>query len=213
VRLAPDEEIEISVPQTPQSRICKYTSAIHSRLPGVACLALQTESLGTTCRYQRSCLDCLTSDEEYSAMSFHATNPAVSPPLPTPDRPEESQNRKRHPCVLCQQRKVKCDRSDPCANCVKARVECVSPTTLPPRRRKKRFPEAELLARLRKYEDHLRSYGADIDAINAEGPNAGLQSASTTTPTIKISTSPLDGATPEPIKSLSIRRSLKNVEK
>jgi hypothetical protein len=37
---------------------------------------------------------------------------------------------------------------------------------MPPRRRKKRFPEAELLARLRRYEEHLRSYGADIDAIN-----------------------------------------------
>jgi Fungal Zn(2)-Cys(6) binuclear cluster domain len=146
-------------------------------------------------------------------MSSNATNPAVPPPFPTSDRPEESQNRRKHPCILCQQRKVKCDRIDPCANCVKARVECVSPTTLPPRRRKKRFPEAELLARLRKYEDHLRSYGADIDAINAEGPNSGPQPVSTTTPIIKISTSPLESSAPEPARSLSIRRSLKNVEK
>lgn len=36
------------------------------------------------------------------------------------------------------------------------------------RRRKKRFPEAELLARIKRYEDQLRKYGADIDAINAE---------------------------------------------
>lgn len=39
---------------------------------------------------------------------------------------------------------------------------------MPPKKRKKRFPEAELLARLRKYEAHLRNYGADIDAINRE---------------------------------------------
>lgn len=32
--------------------------------------------------------------------------------------------------------------------------------------RKKRFPEAELLDRLRLYEAALRSYGADIDTIN-----------------------------------------------
>jgi Fungal Zn(2)-Cys(6) binuclear cluster domain len=150
-------------------------------------------------------------------MSFNATNPSpnpnVSPPSSTSGATEGSQSRRKHPCVLCQQRKVKCDRSDPCANCVKARVECVSPTTLPPRRRKKRFPEAELLARLRKYEDHLRRYGADIDAINREGPTTGPPSHPTINPTNK--TSPLDN-TPlklEPIRSLSIRRSIKHLEK
>jgi hypothetical protein len=33
--------------------------------------------------------------------------------------------------------------------------------------RKRRFPEAELLARLRRYEAVLKSYGADIDRINS----------------------------------------------
>ncbi|PVH78804.1 hypothetical protein DL98DRAFT_572886 [Cadophora sp. DSE1049] len=89
-------------------------------------------------------------------------------PAKTPSRGTLDGTRK-HPCVLCQQRKVKCDRNEPCANCVKARVDCISPSTLPPKKRKKRFPEAELLARLRRYEDHLRAYGADIDAINAGG--------------------------------------------
>jgi len=148
-------------------------------------------------------------------MSFHATaNPTVSSLLSSPDRPEDAHIRRKHPCVLCQQRKVKCDRTDPCANCVKARVECVSPTTLPPRRRKKRFPEAELLARLRKYEQHLRSYGADIEAINAEGPNASLPSNTSSAPSVKVSPSPqVDSTITDPIRSLSIRRSLKNVEK
>jgi hypothetical protein len=72
-------------------------------------------------------------------------------------------------CVRCQQRKVKCDKREPCSCCIKARVECTSLASLPPRRRKKRFPEAELLARLRRYEEVLRSYGADIDAINNDG--------------------------------------------
>ena len=35
-----------------------------------------------------------------------------------------------------------------------------------PRPRKKRFPEAELLARIKRYEAALKSYGADIDSIN-----------------------------------------------
>ncbi|RFU24475.1 hypothetical protein B7463_g11863, partial [Scytalidium lignicola] len=75
---------------------------------------------------------------------------------------------KKHPCVLCQQRKVKCDRNEPCANCNRIGVECIPASTLPPRRRKRRFPEAELLARLQRYERHLKSYGANIDAINRE---------------------------------------------
>lgn len=75
---------------------------------------------------------------------------------------------RKHPCVLCQRRKVKCDRKDPCGNCNKSGVECVPASTLP-RKRKRRFAEAELLARLRRYERHLKRYGADIDAINREG--------------------------------------------
>lgn len=102
------------------------------------------------------------------AMS-ESTVHTAQPPPPRGGSPDASHNRRKHPCVLCQQRKVKCDRNEPCNNCTRARVECISPSTLPPKRRKKRFPEAELLARLRKYEDHLRGYGADIDAINGGG--------------------------------------------
>ena len=58
-------------------------------------------------------------------------------------------------CVLCQKRKVKCQRSFPCANCVKSRAQCV-PATLAPRRRKRKLPTRALLDRLREYEDLLR---------------------------------------------------------
>ncbi|KAH7417597.1 hypothetical protein BKA64DRAFT_304066 [Cadophora sp. MPI-SDFR-AT-0126] len=129
-------------------------------------------------------------------------------PAKTPSRGASDATRK-HPCVLCQQRKVKCDRNEPCANCVKARMECISPTTLPPKKRKKRFPEAELLARLRRYEDHLRAYGADIDAINAGGivplpvpaaksPHDGAEAAD---PTASVD---------QHMRSVAIRRALKH---
>lgn len=58
-------------------------------------------------------------------------------------------------CVLCQQRKVKCDRNFPCANCTKNQAQCV-PATLARRRRRRRFPERDLLDRLHTYEDLLR---------------------------------------------------------
>jgi hypothetical protein len=133
------------------------------------------------------------------------SNPPQSPTsIDSPDVPP--QDRRKHPCVMCSKRKVKCDRNEPCSNCTKARVECISQSALQPKRRKKRFAEAELLARLRRYEDHLRRYGADIDAINNEtsvtfsGQSPSMASSSSSQPH-------------DPMRSLSIRRSLKNVPK
>ena len=68
-----------------------------------------------------------------------------------------------HSCVLCQQRKVKCDRQKPCSNCIKARAECVASTPSLPRRRKRKLTEIDLAARLRKYEHLLKSHGVKID--------------------------------------------------
>lgn len=70
-----------------------------------------------------------------------------------------------HSCVLCQQRKVRCDKNKPCANCVKAGVECKVVPPLPPRRRKKKPHERELIDRLRKYESLLNQHGVDFEPI------------------------------------------------
>lgn len=114
---------------------------------------------------------------------------------------------RKHPCLLCQQRKVRCDRNEPCSNCVKAgAVKCEAAPQYPPRKRKKRFPEAELLARLRRYERHLRSYGADIDAINREDLDTEPQDPSRSHEVY---------ADPEKVvlSPFSVRRSLRHVEK
>ncbi|KAM0281788.1 hypothetical protein ACHAQH_003370 [Verticillium albo-atrum] len=68
-------------------------------------------------------------------------------------------------CVLCQQRKVRCDKKKPCANCVKARVECRVVAPNPPRRRKKHLQEKDLIDRLKKYETLLAENGVSIDPI------------------------------------------------
>ncbi|KAH6895322.1 fungal-specific transcription factor domain-containing protein [Thelonectria olida] len=60
-------------------------------------------------------------------------------------------------CVLCQQRKVRCDKNKPCANCVKAKVEC-----------RKRLQEKDLIDRLKKYESLLAEHGVKVDAIGHE---------------------------------------------
>ena len=40
-------------------------------------------------------------------------------------------------CVVCHNRKVKCDRNEPCRNCAKAQIDCIYRVPPPPRRRKR----------------------------------------------------------------------------
>ncbi|CAI7623232.1 unnamed protein product [Penicillium glandicola] len=65
-------------------------------------------------------------------------------------------------CVVCQQRKIKCDRAFPCVNCVRAGVQCEQST----RQRRRRFPERELLARLRHYENLLRQHHIKFNPLH-----------------------------------------------
>jgi len=81
-------------------------------------------------------------------------------------------------CILCQQRKVKCDRRFPCANCIKFRVQCVPATA--PRRRRQRFPEREFLDRIREYEDLLRRNGIKFKPLHGDG-DVGKESESPNT--------------------------------
>ena len=95
-----------------------------------------------------------------------ATDPSISPdPVSRPPQPPKPQ--RVLACILCQQRKVKCDRKHPCADCVKARAQCI-PATQVTRQRKRRFPERELLDRLRKYEDLLRQNNVRFEPLHKE---------------------------------------------
>lgn len=70
-------------------------------------------------------------------------------------------------CLLCQQRKVKCDRKSPCQNCIKAGAQCVS-TAPAQRQRRRRFPERELLDRISQYQDLLRKNNIDFEPLHAQ---------------------------------------------
>lgn len=72
-------------------------------------------------------------------------------------------------CVSCQQRKVRCDRHFPCAHCLRAGTPCV-PAALVPRQRRRRFPERDLLQRLRHYEDLLRQNNVDFQPLHPTSP-------------------------------------------
>ncbi|KAE8415103.1 fungal-specific transcription factor domain-containing protein [Aspergillus pseudocaelatus] len=53
------------------------------------------------------------------------------------------QTPKNPSCMVCARRKVRCDRNDPCSACIKRGVECVFPTHIPPRRRKRQRSEED----------------------------------------------------------------------
>ena len=81
------------------------------------------------------------------------------------------QNLRTHSCVLCQQRKVKCDRNNPCAGCVKASVECVASIPAPPGRRKRRA-DTDVQSNSRRYEGLLR--GQETGAQSPDGLESNL---------------------------------------
>ena len=94
------------------------------------------------------------------------STPATS--LAATDRPfsQAAKPQRVLACVLCQQRKVKCDRKFPCANCIRSHAQCVPAATLVLRQRRRRFPERELLDRLRHYESLLRHSNIKFEPLH-----------------------------------------------
>lgn len=76
-------------------------------------------------------------------------------------------------CVLCQHRKIKCDRTFPCANCIKANVTCTPSTPAPARKRRR--PNQDLQERLARCEELLKVYASakPDDDISMTGTAGG----------------------------------------
>lgn len=78
----------------------------------------------------------------------------------------DQQIQKPFSCILCAQRKVKCDkRPGGCNNCTKARVPCIYKAPPPPRRRRKGIREIDTTTKLLIYEGALRKAGIDPESL------------------------------------------------
>ncbi|EXJ66490.1 uncharacterized protein A1O5_10159 [Cladophialophora psammophila CBS 110553] len=73
-------------------------------------------------------------------------------------------------CVTCRRRKVRCNKENPCANCIRAGIECVFPGPGRAPRKPRKPPDAELLARLRRLEGVVHSLGAQVDENGVVSP-------------------------------------------
>jgi hypothetical protein len=86
-------------------------------------------------------------------------------------------------CVVCVQRKVRCDKAKPCQNCLRAGIACEVAPPPPPRRRKRKLDERELVRRLAKYEELMDRNGveyrsAENDLESFKGPVNTVATAS-----------------------------------
>ncbi|KAL6796198.1 fungal-specific transcription factor domain-containing protein [Trichoderma sp. SZMC 28013] len=79
----------------------------------------------------------------------------------TPQRSES--NLKGFSCLSCRQRKVRCDRRTPCLNCVKAERQCSFVAPVRGKRKRTKPPRETLHARVKRYEEMLKAYGAKIE--------------------------------------------------
>lgn len=96
------------------------------------------------------------------------STPASSPASTAPPSSQAVKPQRVLACVLCQHRKVKCNRKFPCSNCVRSHAQCVPAGTLARRQRRRRFPEQELLDHLRRYESLLRQNDIEFEPLHKD---------------------------------------------
>ena len=68
-------------------------------------------------------------------------------------------------CFICRQRKVKCDRGNPCSNCVKAAEKCSYIAPVRGKRRISKPAKEGLHAKLKRYEQLLESHGLNPEVL------------------------------------------------
>lgn len=88
--------------------------------------------------------------------------------------PDSAKHSRVLACALCKQRRVKCSRTFPCTNCVRAGAECVQPI---PSKRRRRFPERQLLDHLRQYEDLLRENNVAFTPLHSSTAAAAARAS------------------------------------
>lgn len=86
-------------------------------------------------------------------------------------------------CTNCRQRKIKCDKSNPCSACKRSGIDCVFPKRLrvPKRRqgvRSSKSRDDELLRRIGKLEALVENMGGDITTALTSGESNGRQTTS-----------------------------------
>ena len=78
---------------------------------------------------------------------------------------------KVYSCILCRQRRVRCDRKQPCSNCVKAGAECKASNPAPPNRAKKGRLNDKSYTKITSHKQ--ASKGENVEFTKLTGPGTG----------------------------------------
>ncbi|KAL9066410.1 MAG: hypothetical protein Q9157_007144 [Trypethelium eluteriae] len=68
-------------------------------------------------------------------------------------------------CVRCSERKVKCDKQNPCSSCVRHNVQCIFRPPKPSRRKQRFLKDVLVDEQLKRYEALLREKGIDPNQV------------------------------------------------
>jgi hypothetical protein len=139
--------------------------------------------------------------------SFRHILPAESKMSLTPTTPALP----RYACTLCARRKVKCDKSSPCSNCLKAHAQCLYEPSAAHRPRK-RPADDDLLARLANYEDLMRKHKVDFSPYDTWIPS-GLEVLKQTENEVQSPASISFNATSHSTKTYSSENTAANLER
>jgi hypothetical protein len=80
-------------------------------------------------------------------------------------------------CVTCRKRKVKCNKSQPCSNCARAKIECIFPGPGRAPRKSRKPPDGELMDRLRRLEGVVQSLNAQVEEHEQEAADRNQDQA------------------------------------
>ncbi len=75
-------------------------------------------------------------------------------------------NRPAYSCIGCSDRKVKCDRQDPCSACRKHNVQCTFRPVQQSQKKQKRLKREVLIDRLQHCEAFLKKQGLNPNAVS-----------------------------------------------
>lgn len=73
--------------------------------------------------------------------------------------------RPTYSCLRCSDRKVRCDRQNPCSTCVKHHVQCFYRAPPQPRKKQKRVKQGNLKEKVQRYETLLQNLGVDSNGL------------------------------------------------
>ncbi|KAK6359222.1 hypothetical protein TWF696_000386 [Orbilia brochopaga] len=103
------------------------------------------------------------------------TKEPVSPRGQSPDAAAETSSYPKprsFNCIVCKNRKVKCDRQMPCSTCAKLNFECQYIEPGPRKKRKSSSKHENLMQRLNKYEELLKQVESNVRLLDGvELPN------------------------------------------